>query len=195
MYGGEGQQLALAQQVIDWHVTSSVDGRCVGCGVPGRRLPGPAFHKGFSGLGNRGSAVAAAGPQHHGDGGEGSVTISSPYSGDPFPVLGGEHAAGYRRLLVVTLIRGPAEPVQLGLPYQRRAVRGMARTVCPKCGGSGQDWEQKKEWVACGRCGGSGTKRTGKVTVPCSGCGGAGGKTQTTNIIGKCRSCGGRGSW
>jgi hypothetical protein len=82
-------------------------------------------------------------------------------------------------------------PVSAGLP----PVRTLAKRVCGKCGGSGQDWEEKKEFVRCGRCGGSGTKRTGKVVVPCSGCGGAGGKHQTTRIMGKCRGCGGRGSW
>jgi len=32
---GEGEQLAIAQQVLDEHITSSVDGRCLKCGVPG----------------------------------------------------------------------------------------------------------------------------------------------------------------
>jgi len=34
-YGGEAQQLAIAQEVIDRHSVSSADGRCLGCGVPG----------------------------------------------------------------------------------------------------------------------------------------------------------------
>ena len=34
-YTGECQQLAIAQRVLDEHITSSVDGRCVQCGVPG----------------------------------------------------------------------------------------------------------------------------------------------------------------
>jgi hypothetical protein len=34
-YGGEAQQLAMAQEVIDQHAVSSADGRCLGCGVPG----------------------------------------------------------------------------------------------------------------------------------------------------------------
>lgn len=32
---GEAQQLAIAQQVLDEHVTSSATGRCVACGVQG----------------------------------------------------------------------------------------------------------------------------------------------------------------
>jgi hypothetical protein len=34
-YTGEREQLAIAQQVLDEHITSSVDGRCLKCGVPG----------------------------------------------------------------------------------------------------------------------------------------------------------------
>ena len=33
--GTAEQQLAQAQRVLDTHVTSSADGRCLACGVPG----------------------------------------------------------------------------------------------------------------------------------------------------------------
>jgi hypothetical protein len=35
IYAGEGEQLAIAQKVLDEHVTSSATGRCLKCGVPG----------------------------------------------------------------------------------------------------------------------------------------------------------------
>jgi len=41
VYGGQGQQAAIAQQVLDEHVISTATGRCLRCGVPGpcsRRL-------------------------------------------------------------------------------------------------------------------------------------------------------------
>ncbi|GAA1799293.1 hypothetical protein HC028_16240 [Planosporangium flavigriseum] len=34
-YGGERDQLAIAQEVLDRHATSSADGLCIECGVPG----------------------------------------------------------------------------------------------------------------------------------------------------------------
>jgi hypothetical protein len=35
VYGGEAQQLSIAQQVLNEHVTSSTTGRCGACGAPG----------------------------------------------------------------------------------------------------------------------------------------------------------------
>jgi hypothetical protein len=35
VYRGEGDQLAIAQDMLDRHVTCSATGRCLACGVPG----------------------------------------------------------------------------------------------------------------------------------------------------------------
>jgi hypothetical protein len=35
LYASQDQHLQVAQQVLDTHVTSSVTGRCLACGVPG----------------------------------------------------------------------------------------------------------------------------------------------------------------
>jgi hypothetical protein len=39
-YGGAEQQLAIAQEVLDQHATSSTDGLCLQC-----RVPGPCFRR------------------------------------------------------------------------------------------------------------------------------------------------------
>jgi hypothetical protein len=40
MYGGAEQQLAVAQEALDRHTTSSADGLCRQC-----RVPGPCFRR------------------------------------------------------------------------------------------------------------------------------------------------------
>jgi hypothetical protein len=35
VYGGEADQLAVAQEALDRHTTSSATGLCLACGVPG----------------------------------------------------------------------------------------------------------------------------------------------------------------
>jgi hypothetical protein len=35
VYGGEADQLAVAQEALDRHVTSSATGLCLVCGIPG----------------------------------------------------------------------------------------------------------------------------------------------------------------